>query len=590
MFIDLLKRLYPYIRPYKGRIFGAVIFSFALAGIKFLQAFLVKPIFDRGLSQEASWEEVILLASFLLLLGAVNFPCRFFQSYWIRYVVDKAICAVRDNVFSKLQRLPTAFYSRTKQGKLVSNILNDTLVFSHGFRSAVDIIKEPLTAVFLFGLALYRDWQLTLIVIAVSPLFLWIFNRTGKKVWSNQGKVQQELSNLTHSIGEGISGHKITKAFNLQHYVASRFKAAQELFFNAQMKTTREEELAHPMVEFVGALAFSGVIVFAHHRILSGHMTTGDFVSFVTALALLMDPIRKYSQANVKLSQARAASDRIFDLLSVKEEEDFGKIELPGLKEKIEIKNLSFSYSEDDFNPHGSEQDQQIQGNSDEDILKNFSMSVYKGQKVALVGLSGSGKSTLINLLLGLHTIKRGEILIDGHSIKEVTLKSLRRLFGLVSQDVFLFHDTIRENLTLGNNYTNEQIQKALDVAYASEFVEKLPDGVETIVGDRGTRLSGGQQQRITIARAFLLNSEVLLFDEATSALDNESEQVVQKALSRLAGHKTVIAVAHRLSTIQDFDHIFVMKEGRLVEQGKHEDLMNRQGEYAKLYELSQKS
>ena len=571
MFIELLKRLLPYIRPHMGKVIGTIIFSFALAGIKFSQAYLVKPIFDRGLSRDASWEEVFILAGILLFLGVLNFPCRFYQSFWVRYVIDKASCSVRDQVFRKLQRLPMSYYSKTKQGKLISNILNDTLTFAQGFRGSIEIIKEPLTALFLFGLAIYRDWQLTLIVIAVSPLFLWIFNRTGKRVWHNQGNVQSEVANMTHSISEGVGGHKVIKAFNLQSYVAERFQKAQQLFFHAQMKTTKVEEFAHPVVELVGALAFSGVIIFAHHRILNGHMTTGDFISFVTALALLMDPIRKYSQANVKMSQARAASDRIFGLLDKEEEVDNGNIDLKKLESGISVQNVSFSYGE-------------------HDVLKDFSIDVKKGQKVALVGLSGSGKSTLINLLLGLYPVDRGEILIDGHPIHNLTLHSLRRLFGLVSQDIFLFNDSIRENLCLGVERSDEEIRAALDVAYASEFVDKLPQGIDTIIGDRGTRLSGGQQQRITIARAFLLNSEVLLFDEATSALDNESEKVVQKALARLAGHKTVIAVAHRLSTIQDFDQIFVMKEGTLVEQGTHNELMAKGGEYAKLYELSQKS
>jgi subfamily B ATP-binding cassette protein MsbA len=284
-----------------------------------------------------------------------------------------------------------------------------------------------------------------------------------------------------------------------------------------------------------------------------------------------MDPIRKFSQANVKVGQGIAAFDRIQDILALEEEKDIGLLEIQTFQHKIEIKDVTFAYTENN-------------------VIQNFSLELIKGQKIALVGLSGSGKSTLINLLLGLYPISHGEILIDGNKIQNIKLKNLRKLFGLVSQDIFLFHDTIRENLTVGGTFSDEEIKRALDVSYASEFVDKLPLGLNTIIGDRGAKLSGGQQQRLTIARAFLQNTDILLFDEATSALDNESEKVVQKALESIAGNKTVIAVAHRLSTIQDYDQIYVMKDGILLEHGTHAELLSKNNEYKKLYELSLKS
>lgn len=564
----IISFLYPYTKPHMNLVLGSLFLSFFLAGIKGSQAYLVKPIFDNGLSPSSTYEEALQYAFILLALGIANFPARFFHFYWIRFVVDKATCALRMKIYQKLQSLPMSYFAKNKGGELLSSVLNDTQVLSQGFRASIDIIREPLTAFIMLGLAIYRDWQLTIVIFAVAPLFVLIFGKSGKRVRSSQAKAQDYMADMTHNLGEGLQGQKISKAFNLQQYIVQRFEDAQDRYFRFIMKTTKTEELAHPLVEFVGAIAFSGVILFAHHRITSGAMSTGDFISFVTALALLMDPIRKYSQANVKLNQARAAGDRILSVLSLEDEIDQGKERLEGFNSKIEFKNVSFSYGEGK-------------------VLKNFSLTINKGEKVALVGLSGSGKSTLINLLMRLYDIEEGEILIDGVNIKDISLENLRSKFGLVSQDIFLFNDTIKENLQLGDIYSEAQIAEALKISHAAEFINGLPEKTETIIGDRGTRLSGGQAQRITIARAYLKNPPILLFDEATSALDNESEKIVQKALDEMSTGNTVVAVAHRLSTIQNFDKIIVMKEGNKIQEGLHKDLISGQGEYQKLYELS---
>jgi ATP-binding cassette, subfamily B, bacterial MsbA len=571
MFFTFIQSILRYVTPYKSKIIGSVFLSVILALLKTAQAYLVKPIFDKGLSSSSSLDETLIFAGILLGIMVINFPCRFFHFYWIRYVVDRATCNVRSEMFKKVQKLPTSFYSENKQGVLISNLMTDTQTFSQGFRSVIDLIREPLTAFFMLGLALYRDWHLTLIIFAVAPMFIFIFSKSGKKVKDNQSNVQEELGHMTHNVSEGIQGQKVTKSFNLQDFVFSRFEKVQTKFFNSTMKTTVVEEIAHPSVELVGGIAFALIIVFAHYRITSGAMTTGDFISFITAMALFMDPVRKYSQANIKLSQAKAAGQRIFDLLNKEEESDQGSVDLTKLDNSIELKNLTFSY-EHEIN-----------------VINNLSLTIKKGEKVAFVGLSGSGKSTLINLLLGLYPISKGEIIIDGNQIDKITLKSLRNIFGLVSQDVFLFNDTIKENLLIGSSYTENELDEAIRIAYATGFVDQLPKGKDTIIGDRGTKLSGGQQQRITIARAFLRNSQVLLFDEATSALDNESEKVVQQAFDQVAQEKTVIAVAHRLSTIQNFDQIYVLDQGNLVEHGTHSELMKSKNVYYKLYELSQK-
>ena len=402
-----------------------------------------------------------------------------------------------------------------------------------------------MKAIVYLGIAFISDWQLALVIIGVSPLLIGIFSFSGKKVRGYQGVVQRKLAELTHHVSEGIAAQKITKAFNLQGFVFNRFNNAQEEFFEAQIKTSRIEELAHPLVEMVGTLAFCGVIIFAHHRMNYGGLTVGDFIRFVGALALFMDPVRKFSQANIKLSQAAAADERIQQVLTLLDEVDEGDINQVVFEKNIEIKNLSFSYEE-----------------NGPVVVKNFSLKINKGDKIAIVGLSGSGKTTIINILLGLYPYSEGSITIDGVDLKQLKLSALRSLFGLVSQDIFLFNDSIESNLQLGESFDFDKIEEALNVAYAGDFINELSEKTKTVVGDRGMKLSGGQQQRLTIARAYLHNAPILLFDEATSALDNESEKVVQKALEKLEGDKTVLAVAHRLTTIQHYDQIYVMKNG----------------------------
>ncbi|MBI2522160.1 MAG: ABC transporter ATP-binding protein [Bdellovibrio sp.] len=568
------QRLYPYLAHHKGKVIGALIFSFLLALLKAWQAYLVKPIFDQGLSANASLSDAVGLAGLLLLIMILNFPCRFYHFYWLRYVVDQTTCRVREQFYRKIQNLPLSFFNDQKQGALVSGLVNDTHIFSQGLKGAIDIVREPLTAVFMFGLALYRDWQLTLVIVLVAPLFVYIFSKSGRLVRKNQHHVQEELGDLTHTLSEGIIGNKVIKAFSLQNLASMRFLRAQDQYFNHLMKTTIVEEIAHPMVELVGALAFSGIIVFAHYRIQSRAITTGDFISFITAMALLMDPIRKYAQANIKLNQAQAAGERIFHFFDLPEEVDQGRYAPTYFSQEIVARNLSFSYGE-------------------KQVLKNVNFTIKKGERVAFVGPSGAGKTSLINLFLGLYSLPPGMLFIDGKDVCDTKNSARRSFFGLVGQDVFLFNDTIAFNLCLTLDRKDEQsdrLQEALNTAYATSFVKAMPEQEQTIIGDRGVKLSGGQQQRITLARALMRNPPIYLFDEATSALDNESERFVQKAMGELGADKTIIAVAHRLSTIADFDRIYVMRHGEIVEQGTHAELLSTQGEYFKLYQLGQSS
>lgn len=562
--------MFPYLRPFwKQAVFAAVL-AFPLSAIKAYEAFLVKDIFDKGFSPNSTFEDARNLALILVGLGILNYPLRYYHYFGLRQVVDKSTRRIRSAIYNKFQVLPAKYYSQQKQGTLISTIMADTAVFSEAFKNSLEVVREPITALSLLGVAFYHDWQLTLIIFATAPLFIITLHFSGKRIRKYTGKAQQDNAEMTHIVGEALGGQKIVKAFGLQEYIINRFEKFQErLLFHRRMSNSAEE-ISHPLVELIGSFAFAGVIVFAHHRITSGQLTTGGFISFVAALAMFMDPVRRFSKANAKLNQAQAAATRIFGLLDVKEEPSVDLRELSGFNSTIEFKNITFSYGE------GT-------------VLKNFNLSIKKGEKIGLVGLSGSGKSTLVSLLLRLYDVNEGAILVDGVNINEFTLPSVRKVFGLVSQDIFLFNDSVRENLTTGDVHTDEEIRHALEISYAWEFVKDLPQGLETTIGDRGLRLSGGQSQRLTIARAFLKNRDVLLFDEATSALDNESEKIVQAALERVAGHKTVIAVAHRLSTLKDFNRIVVMKDGKKIEEGSHSELIEKNGEYRKLFELSQR-
>lgn len=567
--LNVLKLMFPYLRPFWKQALFATLLAFPLAGIKAFEAYLVKDIFDKGFSPDSTSADAYRLAGILIGLGIINYPLRYFHYFGLRQIVDASTRRIRSRIYTKFQSLPAKYYSQQKQGNLISTIMSDTQVFSEAFKNSLEVVREPVTGAALLGVAIYHDWQLALVIFATAPLFIITFHFTGKRIRKYVKMAQQDSADMTHIVSEALGGQKIIKAFGLREYIVARFEKAQDLLIAHRTKSNSAEEHSHPVVELIGSFAFAGVIIFAHQRISSGALTTGGFISFVAALAMFMDPVRRFSKANAKLNQAQAAAVRIFGLLDVAEEPEPALKELTGFKHSIEFKNVSFSYGE------GT-------------VLKNFNLVISKGEKVGLVGLSGSGKSTLISLLLRLYEINDGQILIDGVDIREYSLSSTRKIFGLVSQDIFLFNDTIRENLCTGEEHSEEELRQALETSYAWEFVKDMPQGLETSIGDRGVRLSGGQSQRLTIARAFLKARDVLLFDEATSALDNESEKIVQAALERVAGHKTVIAVAHRLSTLKDFNRIVVMKEGVKIEEGSHSELIQLEGEYKKLYELSQ--
>ena len=565
----LIQQIWPYIRPYKKEAIIAALCLIPIAVTKSYIAYFIKNVIDGIFDPNATLQYSLELAGVIIGVTILSYPFRYIHHFGIRMVVDKALCDVRRTIYQKYQNLPSSYFSDAKQGKLLSVMISDTKMFAMAFTNAVAIIREPLTGLGLLGVMIYHDWKLTALVFIIIPIFVLIISVAGKRIKKYIKRSQEDQAVMTHHASEGLSGQKIIKAFGLQKYMIKRFDQAQDQFIDNKRISNSTEEHSHPLVEVVISIAFGIVIIASFLRAKEGELTVGEFFSFVGAFGMFMDPMRRYSKANAKLNQARASAERIFKILDLEEENDPGVINELDFTDSIEFKNVTFSYGKDA-------------------VLKDFSLKINKGEKVALVGLSGSGKSTALSLLLRLYEVTEGEILIDGKNIQEYKLNTLRDLFALVSQDIFLFNDTVAENVKSGEEISDEELSHALDVSYANEFIKTLPDGLETEIGDRGLKLSGGQSQRLTIARAFLRDCPVLLFDEATSALDNESEKIVQQALEKVASHKTVLAVAHRLSTIQNYDKIIVMKEGRKVQEGTHNELMGSDGEYKKLYELSQ--
>jgi len=563
------KTLYPWIKNFIPGLAGAFLLAIPLGLIKGYQTYIIKDLFDQGFAASTDSTRAYQLAFIIISLQLINYPIRFFHFYWIKIISEKIANGIRLHIFNHLMKLPLTYHQKQKQGELLSTVQNDVALLAESIRFLPAMVREPITAICLLGVAMYHDWRLTLILFLVVPVFIIIFRYTGKKIRTRVGLVQKAIGQFTHVLTEGIAGQKMIKANNLQDFSSKRLKKSQDNYIEIYKKCATMEEQASPLTEVIAACALGAIIVYAHHRISAGNLTTGAFVSFMAAMAFFMDPIRKYTDASIKLQRGQGALDRIQKILYEPTEPSHEHMAFPENFSSIHINNVSFSYDQNQ-------------------VLKDFSLTINRGEKVALVGLSGSGKSTLINLLLRFYKPETGEITIDNTDAAEINLYSYRKNFALVSQDLFLFNDSVKENLATGHDFSEADILKALNTAHAKDFVELLSEKLETPIGDKGVRLSGGQAQRLTIARAILQNAPILLLDEATSALDNESEKIVQKAIDQLSSDRTVITVAHRLSTIQNYDKIVVLKDGRKIEEGTHQELLQNAKEYKKLYDLGQ--
>lgn len=567
-----LKRLFPYLRPYRGTLILTLFLGALLGGVSIGTAKIVKIIIDDVLIAK---NEKMLLFAPLAIVGLYLFGgiVRFTHTFLLRYTGERIGTNMRKDLQKKYSYLSLSYHGENPSGSLMSKIMNDVINVQIGLHLLADVVREPINAIALTGFLFYTNWKLTLVVLAAAPILILITRNLGRSVRKYSHQMQEQNETLTGVVKETLDGIRVIKAFNLEEHMHKKFSWIADLFMATRKKILRREELVSPLQEFLASLCLSAILFFAFQQVIRGETTPGDFISFVAALGLLQGPIRKLQDAHVRFQHSVAATQRVFAVLdtpiSVKEPEENGRtaVAFPTHWDNIHFKNVSFDYG-------------------DRQILKNIDLTVKRGELIAIVGSSGSGKTTLVNLLLRYFDPTAGNVEIGGIDIRDIRIKDLRSKIGLVTQEVFLFNESVKENILAGNPDDPDNVKHALKAAYASDFVERFPKKLETHVGDRGARLSGGERQRISIARAIFKDSPILVLDEATSNLDSESEEIIQKALDVLLEGRTTLVIAHRLSTIQKADRIIVISDGKIIEEGTHNELVKSSGTYQRLYDI----
>lgn len=571
--MSTLFKLRKYLKPYFWLIVASAALAIPLSAIRTGPAPVVKYMLDDLLvnkDQARLWIFPVALISLYL----INFVVRFAHYYLLRIVVVRVNQRLKNDLYNHLLGLSADYFTSQSTGTLISRTGVDPQHVDGGLACINVLIREPLTLIFLFGYAMNLNWRLTIITLIIFPLLAWVFSSTGRNLKRYISRMSEVNARLFSTLQESFTGIRIVKSFGMEKYFRKKFRERNAQYARLLLKTSLVEETAHPMVELLTALALAPIIYYGGLQVLVGKMTPGDLFGFFAAFAMMMNPIRMLNDVNMKLHQASAACDRIFEIFSWKSNLHAPDDPKPikQLRSSIELKNVTFAYPDSPDRP----------------IIKNINLHIPRGQVVAIVGASGAGKSSLVSLLPRIFDVTGGSIQIDGQDIRNYDLEDLRKMIAIVSQDVFLINDTIEENIRCGRRAaTAKQIREAARKAHADEFINELPDKYHSVVGERGQKLSGGQRQRISIARAFLREAPILILDEATSSLDNASERAVQGALEDLMKNRTTLMIAHRLSSIRHADFILVMKDGEVVETGRHEDLVKKDGEYARFHSLT---
>lgn len=561
-------RLLTFARPYTlrlvvGTVFG-ILFAGSTAGILPALKNTLGTMFD---PETLGFGAILSVAIILPILGLVRGVGYYFSMYFIQWVGNRVVYDLRVALFRRLQELSVYFFSRQKTGELISRTANDTMMVERAVSSVLgDLVREPFVLVFLLVVLIWLDPVLALLSLIVFPVCIIPVALFGNRVRRNAREAQAKLGDIVSILQESIVGVRVVKAFGMEPYEVNRFAERARAVFNRLMKVAKARAAIEPIIIEISIVGISMVLVYAH---VTG-MPMEAFFTFGLALVALYTPVKKLSRVHLTIQQSSAAADRIFELLDepVAVYDRPGSVPLTDPIQTLSFESVGFAYDA-------------------EPVLKDVSFSVKPGECIAFVGSSGSGKTTLVSLLPRFFDPTEGAIKINGRDVREYTLDSLRRQMGLVTQDTFLFNDTIANNIAYGHQEADrDAIIEAAKRAHAHTFIEALPEGYETIAGDRGVRLSGGQCQRLAIARAMLRNPPIMILDEATSALDTESERLVQAALDDLMADRTVFAIAHRLSTIQHANRIIVLDKGRIAETGTHEELLQKSGLYRYLYDL----
>jgi len=499
----------------------------------------------------------------------------YLQAYFLAHVEQGSMKDLRDEAYKHLHKLPMSFFKKERVGNLISRITNDVNIVQTSISAAfLNMIREPLSIIVFLGIAISISWKLTLLALVILPVSMFIIAWIGLKLRKQSYFIQEKMADITSILQETISGVKIVKAFGMEKYENNKFMTETHNFFKLMLRIVRVRNASSPITEILSTgvgvviIYFGGLLVLKEQT-----LTASEFMGFLFAIFQMMPPIKELSGVNNRIQESSAAGDRIFEIIdtqpSIKNSEK--AIEVPEFKNSLNLDHVSFHYED-----------------SDELVLNDLNFSVNRGEIVALVGPSGGGKSTLVDLIPRFYDPTDGRILLDGIDIKEIKIENLREMMGIVTQETFLFNESIKNNIAYGlGEYPEEKIIEAAKTANAHNFIMEMPKGYNTVIGERGVKISGGQRQRLSIARALLKNPEIMIFDEATSALDNESELLVQEAIERLMVNRTTIVIAHRLSTIRNATRIIVLDRGRIIQKGTHDELiLEEEGLYKKLYEM----